>query len=257
MTRIGKEHFIGLEWLRFLLGVYVVVFHTLHNYPSEEKPSWLVDLTGVGFFATSSFFVLSGFLLAHVYCRQGQLREPARSFWSRRFANLYPLHLFSLALTGVVLFIIMATWVRGSQILTAKTRRDSVPLADLMEILRARAPHRAPGHAAATGAVRQRPVGNALIGIAGDGIAGCDAAGRDRDSDAIGQIIGRRLRPTNPGFDMRDEVKLDARCRIPQLDPPPDGIGCPVWAIGRGKTASCQGQRGKAKQKVAAVRRRH
>ena len=87
MTRIGKEHFIGLEWLRFLLGVYVVVFHTLHNYPSEQKPSWLVDLTGVGFFATSSFFVLSGFLLAHVYCRQGQLREPARSFWSRRFAK--------------------------------------------------------------------------------------------------------------------------------------------------------------------------
>ncbi len=50
-------------------------------------------------------------------------------------------------LIGVVLFIIMATWVRGSQILTAKTRRDSVPLADLMEILRARAPHRAPGTA--------------------------------------------------------------------------------------------------------------
>jgi peptidoglycan/LPS O-acetylase OafA/YrhL len=102
----NKEHFIGLEWLRFLLGVYVVVFHTLHAYPSEQKPSWLVDLTGVGFFATSSFFVLSGFLLAHVYCRQGQLREPARSFWSRRFANLYPLHLFSLLLTISVLLII-------------------------------------------------------------------------------------------------------------------------------------------------------
>ncbi|MDB5456183.1 MAG: trkD [Caulobacter sp.] len=50
-------------------------------------------------------------------------------------------------LIGAVLFIIMATWVRGSQILTEKTRRDSVPLADLMEILRARAPHRAPGTA--------------------------------------------------------------------------------------------------------------
>jgi KUP system potassium uptake protein len=50
-------------------------------------------------------------------------------------------------LIGAVLFLIMATWVRGSQILTAKTRRDSVPLVDLMEILRARAPHRAPGTA--------------------------------------------------------------------------------------------------------------
>ena len=50
-------------------------------------------------------------------------------------------------LIGAAPFLIMATWVRGSQILTAKTRRDSVPLADLMEILRARAPYRAPGTA--------------------------------------------------------------------------------------------------------------
>ncbi|MEH0195202.1 potassium transporter Kup [Caulobacter sp. CCNWLY153] len=50
-------------------------------------------------------------------------------------------------LIGAALFTIMATWVRGSQILSEKTRRDSVPLADLMEILRARAPHRAPGTA--------------------------------------------------------------------------------------------------------------
>jgi KUP system potassium uptake protein len=48
---------------------------------------------------------------------------------------------------GAALFLVMATWVRGSQILSAKTRRDSVPLVDLMEILRARAPHRAPGTA--------------------------------------------------------------------------------------------------------------
>ncbi len=48
---------------------------------------------------------------------------------------------------GAALFLVMATWVRGSQILSAKTRRDSVPLIDLMEILRARAPHRAPGTA--------------------------------------------------------------------------------------------------------------
>ncbi|MCQ2031627.1 acyltransferase [Pseudomonas zhaodongensis] len=86
--------------------MYIVCFHTLHNYAEEYLPGWLADMTGVGFFATSSFFVLSGFLLAHVYCQQGQLREPGRSFLSRRFANLYPLHLFSLALTGVVLFII-------------------------------------------------------------------------------------------------------------------------------------------------------
>jgi KUP system potassium uptake protein len=41
----------------------------------------------------------------------------------------------------------MWTWARGSQILTEKTRRDSIPLTDLVDILKARAPYRAPGTA--------------------------------------------------------------------------------------------------------------
>lgn len=106
MERGGKEHFIGLEWLRFLLGLYIVVFHTLHTYKLKDQVPWLMDMVGVGFFATSSFFVLSGFLLAHVYCRNGELRETATSFWAKRFSNLYPLHIFSLLLTFTVLTII-------------------------------------------------------------------------------------------------------------------------------------------------------
>jgi|SRR5215217_644152 len=50
-------------------------------------------------------------------------------------------------LISVALFTVMATWTRGSQILTDKARRDSVPLTDLIGILKARAPHRAPGTA--------------------------------------------------------------------------------------------------------------
>ncbi len=48
---------------------------------------------------------------------------------------------------GAVLVIIMWTWTRGAQILTDKARRDSVPLADLAEILKSRAMYRAPGTA--------------------------------------------------------------------------------------------------------------
>jgi KUP system potassium uptake protein len=50
-------------------------------------------------------------------------------------------------LIGGALFVVMWTWVRGSQILTEKTRREAVPLADLTEMLRARPPHRVPGTA--------------------------------------------------------------------------------------------------------------
>ena len=36
---------------------------------------------------------------------------------------------------GAALVVIMWTWTRGAQILTEKTRRDSVPLTELIEIL--------------------------------------------------------------------------------------------------------------------------
>ncbi|MDD3836335.1 MAG: potassium transporter Kup [Phenylobacterium sp.] len=48
---------------------------------------------------------------------------------------------------GAGLLVIMITWTRGTQTLAEKTRRDSVPMAELSEILRARGPHRVPGTA--------------------------------------------------------------------------------------------------------------
>jgi KUP system potassium uptake protein len=48
---------------------------------------------------------------------------------------------------GGFLIVIMWTWNRGAQILTDKTRRDSVSLVELADILKARAPYRAPGTA--------------------------------------------------------------------------------------------------------------
>lgn len=106
MNKPRKERFIGLEWLRFLLGLYVVIYHTLHAYPAEQKFRGLDELTSLGFFATSTFFVLSGFLLAHVYVRDGQLRESPRSFFVKRFSNLYPIHICSILLTIATLLLI-------------------------------------------------------------------------------------------------------------------------------------------------------
>jgi KUP system potassium uptake protein len=48
---------------------------------------------------------------------------------------------------GVAMVMVMITWHRGAQLLTEKTRRDSVPLKDLAEILKNRAPHRVSGTA--------------------------------------------------------------------------------------------------------------
>ena len=48
---------------------------------------------------------------------------------------------------GAGIVVIMWTWTRGAQVLTEKTRRDSLPLSDLIDMLHARPPWRAPGTA--------------------------------------------------------------------------------------------------------------
>ena len=50
-------------------------------------------------------------------------------------------------LLGGSLFAVMATWVRGGDIIVAKSQRDTPPLADFVAILAARPPHRVAGTA--------------------------------------------------------------------------------------------------------------
>ncbi|WP_438397120.1 acyltransferase family protein [Caballeronia sp. DA-9] len=97
-----KNKFVGLDLLRFLLAVYLMVFHSIHQYPqSAEIP--FVELLNLGGFATSTFFLLSGFILTHVYFAQtSELRGGTRAFFVKRLSNLYPIHLISLALLLLV-----------------------------------------------------------------------------------------------------------------------------------------------------------
>ncbi|HZZ88359.1 MAG TPA: potassium transporter Kup [Caulobacteraceae bacterium] len=48
---------------------------------------------------------------------------------------------------GVAMVLMMITWHRGTQLLFEKTRRDSVPMKDLADILKNRSPHRVAGTA--------------------------------------------------------------------------------------------------------------
>ncbi|WP_332772411.1 potassium transporter Kup [Phenylobacterium sp.] len=48
---------------------------------------------------------------------------------------------------GAAIVLVIWTWMKGARILADKTQRDSIPLADLIETFRHRAPHRVPGAA--------------------------------------------------------------------------------------------------------------
>ncbi|MBD8614848.1 MULTISPECIES: acyltransferase family protein [Pseudomonas] len=105
-----KRQFVSLEWLRFFLGVYLVLFHTLNGFNYPELPVFFRKFFEMGFFSTSTFFVLSGFLLAHVYLRDhasgsALMSGTRKSFWVKRFANLYPIHLGSFLLVVAIFAI--------------------------------------------------------------------------------------------------------------------------------------------------------
>lgn len=48
---------------------------------------------------------------------------------------------------GACMVVVMWTWTRGAAILADKSRRESMPLGELVDILKARVPHRSPGTA--------------------------------------------------------------------------------------------------------------
>ncbi|GGJ93739.1 acyltransferase family protein [Pseudomonas matsuisoli] len=97
------KHYYGLEWLRFLMALYMVVYHLGGLY--GDAPQLFRQLVGMGFYATSTFFLLSGFLLAHVCLNdEGQMKGSPKGFIARRLCNLYPIHLITLSIALILLF---------------------------------------------------------------------------------------------------------------------------------------------------------
>lgn len=100
-----RKTIVGLDAMRFVLAVYLMVFHTIHAYP-EANTLPLIWLTDLGGFATSTFFILSGFILTHVYIDRGvALRGGTRNFLVKRLSEIYPIHFIGLFLFAIVLSV--------------------------------------------------------------------------------------------------------------------------------------------------------
>lgn len=100
----------GLTGLRGLAALWVVLYHYCSLYLPALNAEWLGGLLSRGYLAVDLFFLLSGFVLAHVYTDAAENKGFAffRAFMRARVARIYPLHLFVLAL-----FVAMALAVRG------------------------------------------------------------------------------------------------------------------------------------------------
>ncbi|WP_420430708.1 acyltransferase family protein [Hyphobacterium sp.] len=112
----------SLTRLRFFAALWVVFYHW--------REPWSLDVDAVtsffemGRFGVDLFFILSGFVLAHVYLAA---REEGRFDFPRfilaRFARIYPLHIATIALLALA---VLGAWFAG-----VPFSPQDFPLADL------------------------------------------------------------------------------------------------------------------------------
>ena len=89
-----------LTSIRFFLALGVVLFHYQLTWTLPPEAAGLLNRARLG---VDVFFILSGFILTHVYL-QGDAAPDYRRFIVARFARIYPAHLFILlAMLALVL----------------------------------------------------------------------------------------------------------------------------------------------------------
>jgi peptidoglycan/LPS O-acetylase OafA/YrhL len=94
-----KAQLDGLTAIRYVAALWVVLYHHWSTAMGAPAPA----LIAKGYLGVELFFILSGFILCHVYfdqARAGRFRYGA--FLWARIARVYPLHLATLAGIGAL-----------------------------------------------------------------------------------------------------------------------------------------------------------
>lgn len=107
--------FDSLTGLRFVLALWIAVFHLGDMYDHGGFGSWPIMKAGVA--RVDVFFVLSGFVLTHIYWARTDARFDFAAFLQARFARLMPLHLLAL---GILLGLVMGARLIGQGEQTAQ-----------------------------------------------------------------------------------------------------------------------------------------
>ncbi len=116
-----KQVFLSLNGLRFILAIWIAYFHVGHMF--DEDGFGMLPFLRLGIARVDVFFVLSGFVLSHVYWAQRTKPFNFLDFMVARLARIYPMYLLALA-------IIIAYLIGGA--ILGKAANTSYPLSDLV-----------------------------------------------------------------------------------------------------------------------------
>jgi peptidoglycan/LPS O-acetylase OafA/YrhL len=120
-----KSQLPSLTSFRGIAALWVVLYHYTAVYFYQLNPSNYTHLVEKGYLAVDLFFMLSGFVLTHVYGREFSspgIAQSYRRFLLARVARLYPLHI-------VILLLFVATAFTSQLMVFAATGRfQNVPL---------------------------------------------------------------------------------------------------------------------------------
>jgi KUP system potassium uptake protein len=146
-TQAGQ---IYVPQVNTLLMVGVLVLLVMFRNSTNLAAAYGIAVTGAMFIDTLLFFVIVRYLwkrpLWQAIAAVAVFGSIDMVFIGSNLLKIPDGAWMPLALGGL-LIVIMWTWTRGAQILTEKTRREAIPLDDLIDMLKARPPHRAPGTA--------------------------------------------------------------------------------------------------------------
>lgn len=112
-----------LTSIRFFAALHIFIFHIyeVHRVSKEREdgfvlpvfdalPTWVLNWIRHGYFSTSLFFLISGFILSYLYVLpDGRMSLGRRTFWVARFARVYPLHILILVIMTLLASSIAAT----------------------------------------------------------------------------------------------------------------------------------------------------
>ncbi|MFI1203248.1 acyltransferase family protein [Streptomyces sp. NPDC020883] len=101
----------GLRWFA-ALAVFACHIAQQQFFADQQVGTALLHITTLGSIAVSVFFLLSGFVLAW----SARDTDSVTTFWRRRFAKIYPLHLVTFLIAGVIIFSLAEPTLPGGSV---------------------------------------------------------------------------------------------------------------------------------------------